>query len=62
MHSMTPTHTRAPRGPLVSAEDDPLLSADAAHWPSVAARRAQLTVADMEAIASGRMWGRGATA
>ncbi|QNP67962.1 hypothetical protein [Streptomyces genisteinicus] len=50
------------RRPLVSAEDDPLLSADAAHWPNVAARRAQLTVADMDDIASGRMWGRRETA
>ncbi|WP_187283630.1 hypothetical protein [Streptomyces sp. t39] len=52
--SPTPEHRR-----LVAPEDDPVLSADAVHWPTIAERRAQLTVADMDDIASGRMWGRG---
>ncbi|MGJ5899415.1 hypothetical protein ACSCBZ_46870 [Streptomyces niveiscabiei] len=42
--------------PLVSADDDPLFSADAAHWPGIAERRAQLTVDDVTRIADGTMW------
>ncbi|WP_445277444.1 hypothetical protein [Streptomyces sp. DSM 41033] len=34
--------------PGVSAEDDPLFDADHSHSPSTAARRASLTVADIE--------------
>jgi hypothetical protein len=37
--------------PLVSAEDDPLFSADHAHCPSGAQRRASISVGEVEEIA-----------
>jgi len=40
--------------PLVSAEDDPLFSADDAHCPSGARRRASITVGQVEQIARRR--------
>lgn len=46
------------RRPHVAPEDDPILSADAVHWPNIAERRTRMTVGDMQDIASGRMWGR----
>ncbi|MBC9730227.1 hypothetical protein [Streptomyces sp. TRM68367] len=44
--------TRPSRRPLVSADDDPLFSADAATHPSgvVAQRRAEITVGEVEEI------------
>lgn len=44
--------TRPPTRPLVSAEDDPLFSADAATHPSgvVAQRRSEITVGQVEEI------------
>ncbi|MDX2802311.1 hypothetical protein [Streptomyces scabiei] len=46
------TTTRPPNRPLVSAEDDPLFSADDAAHPSgvVAQRRAEITVGEVEEI------------
>jgi len=40
--------------PLVSPEDDPLFSADDAHCPSGARRRASITVGQVEEIARRR--------
>lgn len=54
MEISTTENRPAAARPLVSADDDPLFSADRVHHPADVRRRASITVAEVEEIAARR--------